>query len=49
MTDEQLIATTVAMNEGGGVMAKEKEKGKESKEIAVKKPADVMPRWGERD
>ena len=30
-------------------MAKGKEKGKESKEVAVKKPAEVMPRWGEID
>jgi HSP20 family protein len=30
-------------------MAKEKEKGKESKEVAVKKPTEVMPRWGEID
>lgn len=30
-------------------MAKGKEKGKESKEIAVKKPAEVMPRWAEID
>lgn len=26
-----------------------KGKGKESKEVAVKKPAEVMPRWGEID
>jgi len=30
-------------------MAKGKEKGKESKEVAVKKAAEVMPRWGEID
>ncbi|WP_455379249.1 Hsp20/alpha crystallin family protein [Petrachloros mirabilis] len=30
-------------------MAKGKEKGKESKEVSVKKGAEVMPRWGEVD
>ncbi len=30
-------------------MAKEKEKGKESKAVAVKTPAEVVPRWGEID
>ena len=28
---------------------KEKEKGKESKEVAVKTPTEVIPRWGEID
>lgn len=30
-------------------MAKEKEKGKESKEVAMKTPVEVVPRWGEID
>ena len=30
-------------------MAKEKEKGKESKAVSVKAPVEVMPRWGEMD
>jgi HSP20 family protein len=30
-------------------MAKEKQKGKESKEVAVRKPAEIVPRWGEID
>jgi HSP20 family protein len=30
-------------------MAKEKEKGKESKAVSVKQPTEILPRWGEID